>query len=169
MEGLSADELREEARKAKLSLMLAGTPLSKQGTKGAIRAELGLHAHAWAVHDALARDLKVQGDTTMQSDQTSLELQTLCSQEQSSQLLLCSKRALLLLALHLDPATRQHWQADSEASLVRDLVERVLPLTAPAYVASGGSAAEEFCVDCQALLSMWEGERFYKAPPPASS
>lgn len=168
MQGLDADQLRAEARKAKLSLMLAGAPLSKQDTKGALRAELGLHAHAWAVHDALARDLKVQGDTTMQSDQTSLELQTLCAQQQSSQLLLCTKRSLLLLALHLDPATRQHWKASPDADLVRDLVERVLPLAAPAYVASGGSAAEEFCVDCQALLTMWEGERFYKAPPAPS-
>lgn len=168
MESLDADQLRAEARKGKLSAMLGGVALSKQATKGALRAELGIHAHAWAVHDALARDLKVQGDMTMQSDQTSLELRRLCTQQDSSQLLLCSKRALLLLALHLDPATRQHWQTGPEAALVRDLVERVLPLAAPSYVASGGSAAEEFCVDCQALLTMWEGERFYKAPAPSS-
>ena len=168
MKGLNADQLRHEARKGKLSTILAGVPISKQSTKGALRAELGLHAHAWAIHDTLARDLKVQGDTTMQSKQTSLELHTLCVQQQRSQLLFCSKRALLLLALHLDPATQQHWRDGPEVDLVCDLVKHVLPLAAPAYVASGGSTPEEFCVDCQALLTMWEGETFYKAPAPSN-
>jgi hypothetical protein len=168
MQRLDAEHLRAEARKAPLGAILGGVPLCKRRKRAASRARLGMHAHAWAVHDALARDLKVRGDTTGQAEQATLEVRlALCQRGEDTLLAHCAKRALLLLALWLEPAVQQHFLAsERDAPLARELLERVLPLAVPPFVKFGGAMPVQFCVDVQALLHMWAGERFWQAPGP---
>ena len=171
MQRLDAEHLRSEAAKAPLRALLGGVPITKRRKKAASRALLGLHAHCWALHDALGRDLRVQGDTTGQSEQATLELRRgVCERGEATLLAHCSKRALLLLGIWLLPAARQHFlDSPTDAPLARELLDRVLPLTAPTYMRHGGAQPVEFCMDVEVMLRMWAGERFWTGEQPTAN
>ena len=166
MKRLNADHLRAEATKAPLEHIIGGVPITKRRKKMARRAQLGMHAHAWAVHDAIGRDLKVQGDTTGQAQQATLEVRkALCERGDDTLLAHSAKRALILLAIWIEPAVRQHfYNSQRDGALVRRLVEFVLPMAVPPFVRFGGARPVEFLMDVQALLHMWEGEVCWEAP-----
>ena len=70
---------------------------------------------------------------------------------------IAAKRAALLFALHREDAVRREF-AETDAELIRDLEERVLPLTIPSFVAGMGQNPEALVVLVATLCELWPGE-----------
>ena len=67
------------------------------------------------------------------------------------------KRAALLFALHREAAVRDEF-AHTDRWLVRDLRDRVLPMTIPKFVAGMGQNPEALVMLVGTLCQLWPGE-----------
>ena len=70
---------------------------------------------------------------------------------------IAARRACLLFALHREPATRARY-ARTEPELVRDLTERVLPISTPPFIAGMAQSPDSFVVLTTMLLDLFPGE-----------
>ena len=70
---------------------------------------------------------------------------------------IAARRAALLFALHQEEAIRAHF-ARTDPELVKDLAERVLPMTIPSFVAGMAQAPDALVVLVTLLVELWPGE-----------
>lgn len=76
---------------------------------------------------------------------------------------LVTKRALLLIGLHLEPEVGEHFSQGGARvkSMVTDLRDRVLPFVVPSFTAGLGQDPRSFCNTVMLLSQMWTGEALW--------
>lgn len=89
-------------------------------------------------------------------------ISSFCKNEASYDLAQCNltKRALLLIALHLEPELGAYFAQGSPQTqtLLEDLRERVLPMLVPSFTAGLGQDPRFFCNTVMLLTQLWPGE-----------
>ena len=67
-----------------------------------------------------------------------------------------AKRGILLFAIWRDPAIARRFEI-SDATLLAQLRERVLPVIGPGYLANLGQRPDSFVYLCAVLTTLWDG------------
>lgn len=69
------------------------------------------------------------------------------------------KRGILLYAIWRDPEIARRFR-ETDAELIDDLQQRVLPLAGPIFLCQIGQRPDAFVALCDCMTSMWSGEKF---------
>jgi len=139
-----------------LSSLLRGRPLSaRNDTDDAADKSLALALDVALGHAmvTLSREVAGVGEPLSQAQHEWARVSTLPADFGG----IAARRACLLFALHREPATRERY-ARAEPALVRDLTERVLPISTPPFIAGMAQSPDAFVVLTTMLLDLFPGE-----------
>ena len=139
-------------RKDELRSLLFGGPLHKRERSDIDSLGMDLDACLRGVMLLLEEEV---GDTGALG-QARLEWDRVIDLPADSAGIAC-KRAALLFALHHEAAVREEF-ASSDLWLVRDLRDRILPMTIPKFVAGMAQCPDSLVLMVATLSELWPGE-----------
>jgi hypothetical protein len=139
-------------RKDELRSLLFGGPLHKREQSDIVSLGRDLDACLRGIIVLLEEEV---GDTEALG-QAKLEWERVVELPADSAGIAC-KRAALLFALHQEPAVREEFAA-TDRWLVRDLRDRILPMTIPKFVAGMAQNPESLVLMVATLSELWPGE-----------
>ena len=96
------------------------------------------------------------GEESRAFKQAERELSEIKSMSNSDPSSIACKRGILLFTIWREPTFSERFRA-SDAALVDDLTQRVLPIIAPSFLANLGQRPDSFVSLCATLYTLWDG------------
>ena len=150
-----------------LKHLLFGTELEARRDGAADPAEMAnrsvsqLNAALRGIADVLRRDLGAT-DTT---EQAIMEIGRIVALPPDEYAHVVAKRAVLVYALSQQPDIQAHYTRAGEGALVRDLLERTLPLVLPSFINVQAQSPEQLMAIVQIVHFMWDKRDVHAARP----
>jgi hypothetical protein len=157
-----------EMEQGRLKRILFGSPISERADDGTDPAI----SHLDCILQELIELLRVEhGNDSRAFLQSERELTDVINLNEGDdgehiETTVACKRGILLFAIWRDPAIAERFKA-TDADLLNDLQNRVLPLAGPIFLANLGQRPDAFVALCSVMNQLWPMEPFRMSPPQA--